>query len=56
MALHAGDEFSIASSAEEAVDRLAELHTRATTALNQALKRYVSDRAEPDAACSSSSA
>ena len=49
MALHAGDDFTIALSAEEAVDRLAELHKRATTALNQALKRYVSDRVEPDA-------
>ncbi len=43
----AGDTFRIATSAEAAVDYLAELHARATTALNQALKRYVTSRAEP---------
>ena len=43
----AGDTFRIATSAEAAVDYLAELHARATTALNQALKRYVTSRTEP---------
>lgn len=46
----AGDTFRIATSAEAAVDYLAELHERATTALNQALKRYVASRTEPSAA------
>ena len=42
--------FIVVQTAEQAVDRLAELHERATTALNQALKRYLKDRVEPDAA------
>ncbi|WP_271104970.1 AMP nucleosidase [Pseudomonas tohonis] len=42
-------EFLIASTAEEAVDRLAELHGRATSALSQALKLYLKERVEPDA-------
>lgn len=45
----AGDTFRIATSAEAAVDYLAELHERATAALNQALKRYVASRTEPSA-------
>ncbi len=49
MSSHDGEAFVTANSAEEAVDRLAELHLRATTALNQALKRYLSSRVEPDA-------
>ena len=39
--------FIVVSSAEEAVDRLAALHERATLALSQALKRYLKDRIEP---------
>nr|GFD59601.1 hypothetical protein [Tanacetum cinerariifolium] len=42
--------FIVVETAEQAVDRLAELHGRATTALSQALKRYLKDRVEPDAA------
>lgn len=42
--------FIVVETAEHAVDRLAELHARATTALSQALKRYLKDRVEPDAA------
>jgi len=42
--------FIVVKTAEQAVDRLAELHGRATTALSQALKRYLKDRVEPDAA------
>jgi AMP nucleosidase len=41
--------FIVVQTAEQAVDRLALLHERATTALNQALKRYLKDRIEPDA-------
>ena len=41
--------FVVVQSAEEAVDRLAALHERATGALNQALKQYLKDRVEPDA-------
>jgi len=43
----AGETFRIATSAEAAVDHLAELHQQATRALNQALKRYVTTREEP---------
>ena len=41
--------FIVVQTAEQAVDRLAELHERATSALNSALKRYLKDRVEPDA-------
>ena len=41
--------FVVVKTAEEAVDRLAALHERATGALNQALKQYLKDRVEPDA-------
>ena len=41
--------FIVVPTAEEAVDRLAALHERATTALSQALKRYLKDRIEPSA-------
>ena len=41
--------FIVVSTAQEAVDRLAALHERATTALSQALKRYLKDRVEPSA-------
>ncbi len=41
--------FIVVQTAEQAVDRLAALHERATTALNQALMRYLKDRVEPDA-------
>lgn len=47
--------FIVVQTAEQAVDRLAALHERATTSLSQALKRYLKDRVEPDAeqrACS----
>ncbi|GAB3382225.1 hypothetical protein GCM10027514_22110 [Azotobacter armeniacus] len=42
--------FIVAATAEEAVDRLAALHQRATSALRQALKRYLTERVELDAA------
>src|SRR5471030_37343 len=42
--------FIAVETAEQAVDRLTELHDRATKALSQALKRYLKDRVEPDAA------
>lgn len=42
--------FVVVKTAEEAVDRLAALHEQATGALNQALKQYLKDRVEPDAA------
>ena len=41
--------FVVVQTAEEAVDRLAALHERATGALNRALKQYLKDRVEPDA-------
>lgn len=41
--------FITAATAEEAVDRLAALHLRATSALRQALKHYLKERVEPDA-------
>ncbi len=40
----------VAHTAEEAVDRLAVLHQQASTALSQALKRYLKTRNKPDAA------
>ncbi|MGH8354813.1 MAG: AMP nucleosidase, partial [Pseudomonas sp.] len=43
------DAFVTAKTAEEAVDRLAVLHQQATTALSEALKRYLKARIEPDA-------
>ncbi|MFV3306455.1 AMP nucleosidase [Pseudomonas sp. NY15181] len=49
MSLSTGDECFVAQTAEEAVDQLAVLHERATGALNQALKRYLKERAVPDA-------
>ena len=42
--------FITAPTAEAAVDRLAELHQQASSALHQALKRYVATRTEPSAA------
>ncbi|KAF1051840.1 MAG: AMP nucleosidase [Stenotrophomonas maltophilia] len=45
-----GDEFIVAHTAHEAVDRLAALHQRATDALSQALKLYLKERVQPDAA------
>jgi AMP nucleosidase len=44
------DDFVVANSAEEAVDRLAALHLQATRGLSAALKRYLSERIKPDAA------
>ncbi|WP_372239476.1 AMP nucleosidase [Pseudomonas sp. 2FE] len=41
--------FVVAHTAEEAVDRLAALHERATSGLSQALKNYLKDRIKPDA-------
>ncbi|TBU73391.1 AMP nucleosidase [Pseudomonas daroniae] len=41
--------FIVVNSAEEAVERLAALHQRATEGLSQALKRYLKDRIRPDA-------
>ena len=43
------EDFIVVATAEEAVDRLAALHERATKALSQALKRYLKDRLEPTA-------
>lgn len=43
------DDFIIAYTPEEAVDRLAALHQEATGALSQALKRYLKERIRPDA-------
>ncbi|WP_439859794.1 AMP nucleosidase [Pseudomonas sp. MBLB4136] len=43
------EDFVVAQSAEEAVDRLAALHQQATGALSQALKRYLKERVKPDA-------
>jgi len=42
--------FVIVATAEEAVDHLARMHERATSSLNQALKRYLASRSEPDEA------
>ncbi|QLF92960.1 AMP nucleosidase [Pseudomonas sp. ABC1] len=42
-------EFTVVSSAEEAVDLLGQLHQQATQALSQALKRYLKERVAPDA-------
>ncbi len=42
--------FVVAHTAEEAVDRLAALHERATNGLSQALKNYLKERIKPDAA------
>jgi AMP nucleosidase len=39
--------FVVVPTAEEAVDRLAALHERATGRSSQALKRYLKDRIEP---------
>ncbi|MDX1297825.1 MAG: AMP nucleosidase [Pseudomonas sp.] len=44
------DDFVVATSAEEAVDRLAALHLQATSGLSAALKRYLKERIKPDAA------
>ncbi|GBL53755.1 AMP nucleosidase [Pseudomonas citronellolis] len=44
-----GDAFVVAHTAEEAVDRLAALHQRATGALSQALRRYLKTREQPGA-------
>ena len=43
------DDFIIAHTPEEAVDRLAALHQEATGALSHALKRYLKERIRPDA-------
>ncbi|UTW06594.1 AMP nucleosidase [Pseudomonas benzenivorans] len=43
------EDFIVAHSAEEAVDRLAALHEQATAGLSQALKRYLKARIKPDA-------
>ncbi|MFC3608665.1 AMP nucleosidase [Stutzerimonas tarimensis] len=48
--LVSSEAFVVAQTAEEAVDRLAELYQRATSSLSQALKRYVKDRVEPSEA------
>ncbi|TBU90912.1 AMP nucleosidase [Phytopseudomonas dryadis] len=49
MSLSVDGAFAVVSSAEEAVERLAILHQRATEGLSQALKRYLKDRVRPDA-------
>ncbi|MBU2324730.1 MAG: AMP nucleosidase, partial [Gammaproteobacteria bacterium] len=43
------NEFVVAHTPEEAVDRLAALHQQATGALSQALKLYLKTRTKPDA-------
>ena len=43
------EDFVVANTAEEAVDRLAALHLQATVGLSQALKRYLKERIKPDA-------
>jgi AMP nucleosidase len=43
-------DFVVAATAEEAVERLADLHRQATDALSLALKRYLKERAQPGAA------
>ena len=40
-------DFIVAATAEEAVDRLADLHRQATGALSVALKRYLKERSQP---------
>nr|WP_207389985.1 MULTISPECIES: AMP nucleosidase [Pseudomonas] len=49
MSLSTDGAFIVVNSAEEAVERLAALHQRATEGLSQALKRYLKDRIRPDA-------
>nr|WP_208605792.1 AMP nucleosidase [Pseudomonas punonensis] len=49
MSLSTDGAFIVVNSAEEAVDRLAALHKRATEGLSQALKRYLKDRVRPTA-------
>jgi len=44
------EDFVVATTAEEAVDRLAALHEQATRGLSQALKRYLKERINPDPA------
>ena len=46
----ATDDFVVAATPEEAVERLAALHQRATEALSQALRRYLKERVLPDEA------
>tara|TARA_R110002096_G_scaffold289641_1_gene483870 strand:+ start:23944 stop:25416 length:1473 start_codon:yes stop_codon:yes gene_type:complete len=41
------DDFVVVSSPEEAVDRLAALYQQATSALREALKKYLADRTHP---------
>jgi len=41
------NEFVVAATAEEAVERLALLHRQAREALGQALRRYLKERAVP---------
>ena len=43
------EDFVVAHTAEEAVDRLAALHEHATGALSRALKGYLKERIKPDA-------
>ena len=49
MSLSTDGAFIVVNTAEEAVDRLAALHKRATEGLSQALKRYLKDRVRPSA-------
>ncbi len=50
MIFSATDDFVVADTPEEAVERLAALHQRATEALSQALRRYLKERVLPDEA------
>ena len=49
-ALIPSDTFTLATTPEQAVDRLAELYQQAASALSLALKRYVKERIVPDEA------
>jgi AMP nucleosidase len=49
MSLPTDGAFIVVNTAEQAVDRLAALHQRATEGLSQALKRYLKDRVRPSA-------
>ena len=50
MSAIAPHEFVVAATAEQAVERLTDLHRQAVDALSQALKHYLKDRTQPGAA------
>ena len=47
MSAIAPHEFVVAATAEQAVERLTDLHRQAVDALSQALKHYLKDRTQP---------